>query len=413
MASERPDVASERPDSASEQPIVAPRQPVSAGRPPVIYLDHHATTPLDPRVLDAMLPFYREDFGNAASVSHAYGRRAAAAVEDARERIAAGIGAEPREIVFTSGATEANNLAIQGSARLRPRQRDRLVTVATEHPAVLDVCEALGSEGISTTVLPTGRDGLVDADAVAGAIDNRTALVSVMLANNEIGVLQPLRGIAAACRARGVPCHTDAAQAVGRIPVDVDALGVDLLSLSAHKLYGPKGVGALFVRRRRPRARLVPILHGGGHEQGLRSGTLPVALIVGMARALEICLEDLEAEAARQRDLRERLWQALSSVPGVTRNGHTEARLPGNLNVTFAGVDADRLLLALHDVAISSGSACSTAKPTPSHVLLALGLSPAEAKSSVRIGIGRPTTQGEIDTAARRIVAEVQAQRSA
>jgi cysteine desulfurase len=384
---------------------------MAPGRP--IYLDHHATTPLDPRVLDAMLPFLKEDFGNPASVNHAYGRRAAAAVDDARERLAAAVGAEPREIVFTSGATEANNLAIQGSARLRPRHRDELVTLATEHPAVLDVCQALSVEGVTTTVLSVGADGLVDLDRVAGALSDRSALVSVMLANNEIGVLQPVVEIAALCRERGVPFHTDAAQAVGRIPVDVDALGVDLLSLSGHKLYGPKGVGALFVRRRRPRARLAPVQHGGGHEGGLRSGTLPVPLIVGLACALDICLEDLESEAKRQRDLRERMWRQLSeALPDLRRNGHPEERLPGNLNVTFHGVDADRLLLALHDVALSSGSACSTAKPAPSHVLLALGLSEEQAKSTVRIGLGRGTTQGEIDTAARRLIEAVRAQRA-
>jgi cysteine desulfurase len=384
---------------------------MAPGRP--IYLDHHATTPLDPRVLDAMLPFLKEDFGNPASVNHAYGRRAAAAVDDARERLAAAVGAEPREIVFTSGATEANNLAIQGSARLRPRHRDQLVTLATEHPAVLDVCQALSVEGVTTTVLSVGADGLVDLDRVAGALSDRSALVSVMLANNEIGVLQPVRELAALCRARGVPFHTDAAQAVGKIPVDVDDLGIDLLSFCAHKFYGPKGIGALFVRRRRPRARIVPLIHGGGHEGGLRSGTLPVALIVGMARAVELCLEELEPEAKRQRDLRESLWTQLSQgAAGVSLNGHPEKRLPGNLNVGFDGVDADRLLLALNDVAVSSGSACSTASPRPSHVLLAVGLSEEQARASIRIGLGRGTTQGEVDTAARRILEEVDAQRA-
>ena len=386
-----------------------------AARQP-IYLDHHATTPLDPRVLDAMLPFLREDFGNAASVSHAFGRRAAAAVDDARERIAARIGAEPREVVFTSGATEADNLAILGSARLRPAHRDHGITAATEHPAVLDPFEALEREGFRTTVLPVDAEGLLEPDAVAEALTDRTALVSVMLANNEIGVLQPVAQIASRCRERGVPFHTDAAQAVGRIPVDVDALGVDLLSLCAHKFYGPKGVGALFVRQRRPRARLVPIQHGGGHEAGLRSGTLPVASIVGMAATLDLCAADaaaMEAEAVRQRGLRDSLFAQLrATCPGVTRNGAAEPRLPGNLNLRFEGVDADRLLLALNDVALSTGSACSTASPRPSHVLLAIGLSEAEARSSIRVGLGRGTTQGEIDLAARRIAEEVAAQRA-
>ncbi len=357
-----------------------------------------------------MLPFFSEDFGNAASVIHAPGRRAAAAVADARERIAAVLGAEPREIVFTSGATEANNLALQGSARLRRQHRDHLVTVVTEHPAVLDVCDALETEGFEVTRLPVASDGLVDPEAVGEAITDRTALVSVMLANNEIGVLQPIGRIASLCRHRGVPLHTDAAQAVGKIPVDVDTLGVDLLSLSAHKFYGPKGVGALFVRQRRPRVRLVPVQHGGGHEGGLRSGTLPVSLIVGMARALELCAEELEVESKRLRELRERMWRRLSgALPGATRNGHAELRLPGNLSVTLEDVDADRLLLALHDVAISSGSACSTANPAPSHVLLALGLTEAQAKSSIRIGLGRGTTQERADTAVARIVEEARA----
>ena len=384
-----------------------PRQP--------IYLDHHATTPVDPRVLDAMLPFFREDFGNPASITHAWGRRAAAAVDDARERIAACIGAEPREIVFTSGATEANNLAILGSARLRPGSRRRVVTVTTEHPAVLDPCEALEGEGFDIVRLPVASDGRADVAAFdkPEAVDEATAVVSVMLANNEIGVLQPVREIAALCAARRVPFHTDAAQAVGKIPVDVDDLGCDLLSISAHKLYGPKGVGVLFVRQRGRRVRLVPVVHGGGHERGLRSGTVPVPLVVGMARALEIAAEDLEDEGRRQRELRDRLLGLISEgLPGVRLNGHPDERLPGNLSVTFDGVDADRLLLALPDVATSSGSACSTANPAPSHVLLALGLDEREAKASVRIGLGRGTTAQQIDAAAARIVEEVRQQRA-
>jgi len=365
---------------------------------------------VDSRVVEAMLPFFAEDFGNAASLTHAPGRRAAAAVDNAREQIAALLGAEPREIFFTSGATEANNLALLGSARLRRQHRDHLVTVASEHPAVLDVCAALEAEGFAVTRLPVASDGLVDPERVAEAISDRTAVVSVMLANNEIGVLQPVERIAAICRDRGVPLHTDAAQAVGKIPVHVDSLGVDLLSLSAHKFYGPKGVGALFVRQRRPRVRLAPVQHGGGHEGGLRSGTLPVPLIVGMARALELCAEELEVESKRLRELRERMWRALSdALPGVTCNGHADARLPGNLSLTLAGVDAGRLLLALHDVAISSGSACTTANPAPSHVLLALGLSEAQANSSIRIGLGRSTTQEDVDRAAARIVEEAHA----
>jgi cysteine desulfurase len=373
-----------------------------------IYLDHHATTPLDPRVLEAMLPFYREEYGNPASVSHAYGWTAAAAVDDARERIAGLLGARTSSIVFTSGATEANNLAIQGVARARRSRRDHLVSVATEHPAVLDVCRALADEGFDFSLVPVGADGLTEVAELAAALTDRTALVSVMAANNEIGVLQPVREIAAVCAERGVVFHTDAAQAAGKIRLTVDELGVDLLSISAHKFYGPKGIGALYVR---PRTRLSPIVHGGGHERGLRSGTLPVALIVGMARALELASEEAEAEAVRLLALRERLLACLvRELEHVRLNGHASRRLPGNLNVTFRGVDGDRLLLALTDVAVSSGSACSTAKPEPSHVLLALGLSKTEAGSSIRIGLGRPTTQGDVDRAAERIVEEVRAQ---
>lgn len=374
-----------------------------------IYLDHQATTPLDSRVLDAMLPFLREEFGNAASVNHAYGWHAEAAVEDARERIAGVLGAPPESIVFTSGATEANNLAIQGAARARRKRCDHLVTLATEHPAVLDVCRALEGEGFGATFVPVGADGLVDVEDVASALTERTALVSVMAANNEIGVLQPVGEIAAACRERSrearVLVHTDAAQAAGKLALDVDALGVDLLSLSAHKFYGPKGVGALYVR---PRTRLVPLFYGGGHERGLRPGTLPVALIVGMARALELAADDIERETERLAGLRERLFARLSSGLGdVRRNGHPTRRLAGNLNVCFGGVDGDKLLLALTDLAVSSGSACSTARPEPSHVLLALGLDPHEARASIRFGLGRGTTQGEVDTAAERVVEEV------
>ena len=373
-----------------------------------IYLDHHATTPVDPRVLEAMLPYYREEYGNPASVSHAYGWTAAAAVDDARERIAGLLGARTSSIVFTSGATEANNLAIQGVARARRSRRDHLVSVATEHPAVLDVCRALADEGFDFSLVPVAPDGLTEVPEIAAALTHRTALVSVMTANNEIGVLQPVREIAAVCAERDVVFHTDAAQAAGKIRLAVDELGVDLLSISAHKFYGPKGIGALYVR---PRTRLVPLVHGGGHERGLRSGTLPVALIVGMARALEIACEQIEAEAVRLLALRERLFAQLASdLEHVRLNGHPSRRLPGNLNVSFRGVDGDRLLLALTDVAVSSGSACSTAKPEPSHVLLALGLSKTEAGSSIRIGLGRGTTQEQVDRAAARIVEEVRAQ---
>jgi cysteine desulfurase len=378
-----------------------------------IYLDHHATTPLDPRVLDAMLPFFREDFGNAASKNHVFGWRAEAAVEDARERMAAAIGASAQEIVFTSGATESNNLAIVGAARARRRSSDHIITVATEHPAVLDPCRSLESEGFELSSLGVDRDGLVDPEAIGATIRDRTALVSVMAANNEIGVLQPIAEIARVCRERGVVFHTDAAQAVGKIPIRVDDLQVDLLSFSGHKIYGPKGVGALYVRSGRPRLRLEPILHGGGHERGLRSGTLPVPLIVGMARALELCVEELEQEAARLLELRQRLWKRLATeLDGVVLNGHAECRLPGNLNVSFSGIDGDRLLLAMGNVALSSGSACSSATPGPSHVLEALGVSDALSRSALRFGLGRDNTPDEIDFAAERVIDEVRSQRA-
>jgi cysteine desulfurase len=380
-----------------------------------IYLDHHATTPVDPRVLEAMLPYFRGDFGNASSGSHVFGWRAEAAVEDARERLAAAIGAgEPSEICFTSGTTESDNLALKGVARVSRRRRDHLVTTCIEHPAVLDSCRTLERDGFSVTYLPVDADGLVDPEDVRAAIRERTALVSVMAANSEIGVLEPLAEIGHICRERGVLFHTDAAQAVGKIPIDVDALGVDLLSMCAHKLYGPKGVGALYVRSRRPRTRLMPLLHGGGHERGLRSGTLPVPLVVGFAKAVDLCITELDSESARLTELRQRLWSRLSEeIDGVELNGHPVRRLPGNLNVSFAGVEADHLLIALEDVALSTGSACSSASPEPSHVLTALGLSEARIRGAVRFGLGRSNTREEIDWVVDQLVARVRDARAA
>ncbi|UCE86140.1 MAG: cysteine desulfurase [Deltaproteobacteria bacterium] len=380
-----------------------------------IYLDNHATTRVDPRVVDAMLPFYSEDYGNAASKSHAFGWRAEAAVEIARETLANAIGAgSPREVVFTSGATESNNLALKGVAEMRRNRGDHLVTVATEHASVLDPCRYLESRGFRLTVLPVDRDGLVDPEAVRQALSDATILVSVMAANNEIGVLQPLEAIGAICREREVLFHTDAVQALGKVPVDVDGWQVDLLSVSAHKLYGPKGVGALYVRRRRPRLRLVPLLHGGGHERGLRSGTLPVPSIVGFGRALALCEAERAAEARRLQGLRERLRERLQGeLAGVRLLGHATRRLPGNLNVAFEGVDADALIVALHDVAVSSGSACTSATPEPSHVVAALGLERGAERGSVRFGLGRFNTQEEIDYAASRVIEEVRKLRGA
>jgi cysteine desulfurase len=385
---------------------VPPRDP--------IYLDHHSTTPTDPRVVEAMLPWFTRDFGNAASRTHAFGWRAEAAVEAAREALARGVGGrEAGEIVFTSGATEANNLALLGLAEARRARGDHLVTVATEHPSVLDPCAALARRGFRVTVLPVDRAGLVEPGAVEAALGDRTLLVSVMWANNEIGVIQPIAEIARVCRAHGVPLHSDAAQAVGKVPVGAMAAGVDLLSFTAHKLYGPKGVGALWVRSGRPRLRLEPLLHGGGHERGLRSGTLPVPLIVGFARALELALAELDTESSRLAELRDRLLARLrAALPGVFVNGGPARRLPANLNVGFEGVAADALIAALPDLAISTGSACSSARPEPSHVLRALGLSDEALGASVRIGLGRGNTPEEVEAAADRIVAEVRALRA-
>jgi len=358
-----------------------------------------------------MRPYLEEDYGNAASRSHLYGWRAEAAAEQARESLARSLGATAREIVFTSGATEACNLAVLGVARAAGS--GHVLASAVEHPAVLDPLAQLRREGFAATLVPVDGDGRVDPARVAAELRPDTRIVSVMAANNEIGTLQPLAAIATHCRERGIPFHTDAAQAVGKVPFDVEVVGADLVSLCAHKLYGPKGIGALVVRRRRPRIRIEPLLHGGGHEGGLRSGTLPVALAVGLARAVELCLEDLPAESARMLGLRERLRRALEKgLDGVAVNGSLEHRLPGNLNLAFEGVAADRLLVALRDVALSTGSACSSADPRPSHVLLALGLSEARVRASVRLGVGRFNGEAEIDHVAARLVEEVRRARA-
>ena len=374
-----------------------------------IYLDHLATTPVDPRVVDAMAPYWSEDFGNASSAGHAFGWRAEEAVAIARERLASAIGAsDASEVVFTSGTTESDNLALIGLARGQRGRRDHLITSAVEHPAVLDTCRFLVAEGFSQTILPVDSEGLVEPAAVEAAITDRTLAVSIMAANSEIGTLQPIEEIGRICRERGVLLHTDAAQAVGKIPVDVQRWGVDLLSMCAHKLYGPKGVGALYIRKRRPRIVLKPLMHGGGHERELRPGTLPVPLIVGFARAVELCLTDLEAEAARLTLLRDALWKRLSSaLEGVTCNGPRERRLPGNLNVSFAGVSAEQLLVALPDVALSTGSACASGSGEPSHVLEAIGLPEEVARSSLRFGIGRSNDAEQIEWVAKRLVEAV------
>ncbi len=375
----------------------------------MIYLDHHATTPVDARVLEAMLPFFTEKFGNAASRQHRFGWEANDAVERARKQVAALIGAGSKAIVFTSGATEANNLAIKGAAVARrgpstalgTGQRDHLVTVATEHKAVLDPMARLARDGWRVTVLPVGSSGLIDLAMLASAVTERTALVSVMAANNEIGVLQPVQEAAAIAHAKGAWFHTDAVQAAGKVPFDVEALDVDFASLSAHKIYGPKGAGALYVRKDRHTA-IAAQLDGGGHERGMRSGTLNVPGIVGFGRAAEIARAEMADEADRLRRLRDRLFEALrAATEGMTVNGPMNTRLPGNLNVSFDDVDGEALLVSLDDVAVSSGAACMQAEP--SHVLMALGLTKERALASLRFGLGRQTTAADIDAAAQQV----------
>ncbi|MEX1096845.1 MAG: cysteine desulfurase family protein [Planctomycetales bacterium] len=379
---------------------------MSGERP--IYLDNHATTRCDPRVLEAMLPWFGECYGNAASVEHAYGWEAAEAVARAREEVAALIQADPREIVFTSGATEANNLALKG-ALAAAGSGARLVTSAAEHRAILDPARRLERAGFGVAVLPVDRCGTVGPAAIDEALRREPAtLVSIMAANNEVGTLSPLDEIGAVCRGRGALLHTDAAQAIGRVPFDVRALPVDLASISAHKLYGPKGVGALWVRRRR-RIRIEPLLDGGGHENRLRSGTLPVPLIVGFGAACRIVRESLLDESRRIAALRDRLWDSLNArISDLRRNGDPERRLPGNLNVSVPGVDGDALLAGLKEIAVSSGSACSTADPEPSHVLRAMGVSEDLCRASLRFGLGRFNTADEIDRAAAIVAGVVQ-----
>jgi cysteine desulfurase len=373
-----------------------------------VYLDYHATTPVDPRVLEAMLPFFTEKFGNASSRHHAFGWEAEHAVETARKQVAELIGASPQEIVFTSGATESNNLALKGAAARFASQGGHIVTAATEHKAVLDACHWLEQAGFEVTYLPVNRDGRIDLDRLRRSIRPDTFLVSIMHANNEIGVLQPLAEIGSIARERGVLFHTDAAQSAGKVPIHVEQAHVDLLSLSAHKMYGPKGIGALYVRRKNPRVEIAPQIHGGGHERGLRSGTLNVPGIVGLGKACEICRLEMPQEAERVGRLRDRLKQLLEDgLDDLHINGSMESRLPNNLNVSFAHVLADSLLMALRDVAVSSGSACSSATQAPSHVLQALGLEPDLARSSIRFGLGRFTTEEEIEFAAARVIETV------
>jgi cysteine desulfurase len=380
---------------------------------PCIYLDHHATTPTDPRVVEAMLPWFTTKFGNAGSVNHPFGIEAREAVEQARASLAEMIGASPKEIVFTSGATESNNLALKGLAGLQRRRGNHLVGVVTEHRAVLDPLARLARRGFDLTLLPVDEHGFLTADAVAGALREDTLVCSVMLANNEIGTIQPISEIARVCRSSGVFFHCDATQAVGKMAVNVESLGVDLLSFSAHKIYGPKGVGALFVRRKAPHVRLEPLFDGGGQEFGLRSGTLAVPLIIGFAKALELCIAEMDVERSRLRGLRDNLYQRLlQQVLRLKLNGPpldaAESRLAGNLNVSFADVDGEALMMNMRRIAVSSGSACTSTNPEPSHVLRALGIGDDLTRASLRFGIGRSNTAADIDIAVEEVVHAVE-----
>lgn len=370
-----------------------------------IYLDNHATTPVDPRVVEALLPFFTETFGNPASRNHRFGWAAATAVENARKQVAKLIDARAQEIVFTSGATESDNLAIKGAAHHYRERGDHVVTLPTEHKAVLDSAKRLEQEGFRVTYARVRPDGLVDLDDLKHAITEKTVLVSIMAANNETGVLQPLAEIGRLCHERGVLFHTDAAQAAGKIPLDVDALHIDLLSLAGHKMYGPKGVGALYVRRRGAPVELKPLLDGGGHEGGLRSGTLNVPGIVGLGKACEICREVMPEESRRLAALRDRLRDGLlAALQGIHVNGSLEHRLPNNLNVSFRGVELAALMMDLNDIALSSGSACTSATPEPSYVLKALGVPEELAQTPLRFGLGRFNTEEEIDYTVGRVV---------
>ncbi|KAA0254576.1 MAG: aminotransferase class V-fold PLP-dependent enzyme [Acidobacteria bacterium] len=369
-----------------------------------IYLDYAATTPLDPRVLEAMMPALTTDFGNAASRTHPFGWRAEARVKEARESLAEALGGRPEEVVFTSGATESNALAVLGGARAAREKGDHVVTSAIEHKAVLETAGALEREGFRVTYVRPGPDGVTGAGAVREALEPGTVLVSVMAANNEIGTLNPVEEIGALCKERGVLFHTDAAQAFGKVPLDVMAVGADLVSVSAHKLYGPKGVGALWVRSKGPRVRLLPLTFGGGHERGLRPGTLNVPGIVGFGAAARIATAEREAEAARVAALRDRLHAGIAArLPSVRRNGHPERCLPGTLNLSFEGVDGEGLLMALRDLAVSSGSACTSASPEPSHVLRGIGVPDRLARASVRFSLGRYTTAEEVDVSSETV----------
>ena len=373
-----------------------------------IYMDNNSTTRTDPRVVEAMLPYFTEKFGNSASRNHPFGWEAEAAVEEARDQIAALIGATGKEIIFTSGATEATNLALKGAAAMYKKKGNHLITQATEHKATLDTCKRLERDGYQVTYLPVDKHGQVHAEQVREALTDRTILVSIMAANNEIGTLHPIRDIGRLCKEKGVLFHTDAVQAAGKVPLDVNDVGADLVSLSAHKMYGPKGIGCLYVRKKDPRVRLEPQIDGGGHERGMRSGTLPVPLIVGFGAAADLARREMAEESKRTFALRERLRKGImDKLPETYLNGHPDERLPGNANISFAYVEGEGLMMGIKDVAVSSGSACTSASLEPSYVLRALGVGDELAHSSIRFGIGRFNTEEEVDFVADLVVREV------
>ncbi|MBN9486303.1 MAG: IscS subfamily cysteine desulfurase [Alphaproteobacteria bacterium] len=372
-----------------------------------IYLDYQATTPVDPRVLEAMMPYFTHKFGNAHSRSHSYGWEAEEGVEQARAQVAKLIGADEKEIIYTSGATESNNLAIKGVAEFYKDRRNHIVTTVTEHKCVLDTCRHLEQQGFTVTYLPVQKNGLVDLEQLRAAVTDKTVVVSVMAVNNEIGVIQPLAEIGKICREKGAFFHTDAAQAAGKIPLDVEAMNIDLMSISGHKIYGPKGIGALYVRRR-PRVRLVALINGGGQERGFRSGTLPTPLCVGLGEAAEICMKEMDAEAKRLTKLRDRMLKGLQAkLPEIYVNGDLDQRIPGNLNISFAYVEGESLMMGIKGLSVSSGSACTSASLEPSYVLRALGVEEEMAHTSLRIGLGRFTTEQEVDTAVDELVRHV------
>jgi cysteine desulfurase len=384
-------------------------QPDAKGVKLPIYMDNHATTPMDPRVLEEMWPYFMEKFGNAASRNHSFGWAAEEGVETARERIAKLVGATTKEIIFTSGATESDNLALKGVAEMYREKGNHIITAVTEHKAVLDTCKRLEKYGYRVTYMPVQKDGLIDLDDLKRAMDDKTILVSIMAANNEIGVLQPVAEIGKLCRERGVIFHTDATQAVGKVPTDVNKQNIDVMSISGHKMYGPKGVGALYVRRKNPRVQLSAIIDGGGHERGMRSGTLNVPSIVGLGKACALAQEEMPQESCRLAGLRNRLRdRIMNRLDEAYINGSTEHRLPGNLNISFAYVEGESLLMGINDIAVSSGSACTSATLEPSYVLKALGTGDDLAHSSIRFGLGRFNTEAEVDYVADRVIETVE-----